>query len=130
MCGVLVDACSEPAYAATSLVTWEKPEWQELVDDLAATKASCLRADRNVKMSYDSVENDTVITELSELPCFTKSYDIVRKACQLNLRIAEIRKKLEKQIAAGGTGTPDLNAVKVAAILYVLSVATVDCTCL
>lgn len=120
MCNILVDACAEPAYAEASLAAWGKREWQECIDDLEQTKAICLRADSRIQMSYHDVEDGEINAERAALVCFNKRFEIVTKACRVNLCIAKIRVDLETQLAAGALGPPAVDPVKVAAVLYVV----------
>ena len=87
------------------------------MEDLELTKAACLRADCAVIMpSIPDAANDD---ERAESACFTELYEKFEKACRVNRLLADVRRKLEKQIAAGDTGTPDLKPSKVTPILYV-----------
>lgn len=111
LCSLLFDACAEPGYSDTSLVAWSADEWNDMVEDLEVAKAACLRADCRSRMpSACDAEKDG---ERSHLPCFNSRFEVMIKACHLNGRLAPIRRKLEKQIADGLTGSPVLSATKV-----------------
>jgi Myb-like DNA-binding domain len=129
-CSILVDAVSEDGYLESSLVAWEPTDWQDFLDDLTVTQKLCLQPDCNRIVGPDdnddeegekgvatknTVSASKALEQTERLAqsqvraqsmAFHGKYNVVEKACQVNMCVAPIRSDLEQQIRAGSVGSP------------------------
>lgn len=120
LCSLLIDSNAEAGYSKTSLVAWERTDWQEFIDDFRATKDACVNVNCTHIFSFDNpeetnfsipenvrqerlLESQHRVNSIS----FNQKYSIVEKTCQMNLLLSPIRQIIESQILSGATGPPN-----------------------
>lgn len=99
----------------SSIVSWTKDVWHDLMHNLKDAQTACRRKDRNLVVLRNSDSANRSTEDLKFLN--SARLNRILSICQANQVLAPIRCRIEMQILAGKTGAPVVNDKKTLAVL-------------